>query len=256
VDVPSVVSNYKDGDFTDTLEMFTEIDGKPFSPGKLVAFDPVTGRARWTVNHELPFNGGVMATGGTLVFQGDAAGNFSAYNAGTGEQLWSVATGSSITAAPASYSIADVQYVLIPVGSGGGLQFVYPEMHSANGSKGPTRLLAFSLDGHAEIPMDAPPRRALPAQPELEARPQVIQAGHGIYASNCGGCHGKNAVARAGGTVPDLRYANADTHATWQAIVIGGSRRASGMPAMELSVDDAEAVRAYVLSLSEQLRGR
>ena len=51
-----------------------------------------------------------------------------------------------------------------------------------------------------------------------------------------------------------LRYANSDTHNIWAGIVIGGAKRANGMPAFELSTADAEAIRAYVLSLSAELR--
>ena len=54
--------------------------------------------------------------------------------------------------------------------------------------------------------------------------------------------------------MPDLRYADAATHAQWDAIVIGGSRRASGMPGMELTADQSAAIRSYVLSLSEEIR--
>ncbi|MDH3480064.1 MAG: PQQ-binding-like beta-propeller repeat protein, partial [Gammaproteobacteria bacterium] len=64
IDVPTVVTGYDNGDFVDTLEMLTEVDGRPFSPGKLVAWDPVANRPRWTVDHDLPFNGGVLATAG------------------------------------------------------------------------------------------------------------------------------------------------------------------------------------------------
>ena len=120
------------GDYDDTLEMQTVVDGKPFSPGKLVAWDPVKSEARWTVAHDLPFNGGILATAGNLVFQGDAFGRFNAYTADSGRKAWSIATGSTVSAAPVSYSIDDQQYVLVPVGAGGGVQFVYPQMHAGD----------------------------------------------------------------------------------------------------------------------------
>ena len=52
-----------------------------------------------------------MATGGNLVFQGNAKGEFVAYAAGSGDELWSVQTGSAINATPASYSANNTQYV-------------------------------------------------------------------------------------------------------------------------------------------------
>jgi quinohemoprotein ethanol dehydrogenase len=254
IDVPNIVTGYKDGNFDDTLEILTEVDGKPFSPGKLVAWDPVDNEPRWTVGHDLPFNGGVLATAGNLVFQGDAYGRFNAYAADTGKALWSVATGSNITAAPVSYSLEGKQYVLIPVGAGGGIQFVYPEMHAGDNVRGPTRLMAFALDSDMAMPRVEVAPSKLPPQPELKATAEELEAGRQIFSLQCKGCHGKNAVARYGGSVPDLRYATVDTHKTWHGIVIGGALQTNGMPRFELGIDESESVRKYVLSLSNQLR--
>ena len=255
LEIPSVVSDYDDGAYNDTLELFTEVDGEPFSPGKLIAFDPVQPVTRWSVDYPLPFNGGVLATAGNLVFQDNAEGRFNAFAADTGEEKWSLSTGSAITAAPVSYAVDDTQYILIPIGSGGGIQFVYPQLGATNESQGPTRLLAFSLDGGSEFPSIARSVRALPEQPELVASRDVVENGKKLFAGNCGFCHGKNAVARYGGSVPDLRFASADTHAQWHDIVIDGAKRARGMPAFSyLDVEQSEAIRNYVLSQSEALR--
>lgn len=254
IDVPSIVSGYDNGDFDDTLEMRTVVDGKPFSPGKLIAWDPVKNEARWTVGHDLPFNGGLLTTAGNLVFQGDAFGRFNAYTADSGQKAWSVATGSSVSAAPVSYSVDGRQYVLIPVGTGGGVQFVYPEMHAGDQVKGPTRLMAFALEGDSAMPALAAGTRSLPPQPKLEASTEKIDAGRQLFNWECKGCHGKNAVARFGGSVPDLRYASAETHAAWQGIVRGGALQPNGMPRFELSSEDVELIRNYVLSRALQLR--
>jgi quinohemoprotein ethanol dehydrogenase len=260
VNVPSVVSWHGDGAFGDTLELFDEVDGKPHVPGMLVAWDPLTQSRRWSVEHAVAFNGGVLATAGNLVFQGDANGLFSAYRADTGERLWSMATGSAITAAPVSYSLPDRQgqssrqHVLIPVGAGSGMQFAYPSYHAGAKALGPTRLLSFSLDGKAALPAYeyAPP--VLPELLPLTASAEEIDLGERLFQERgCAGCHGKNAVARAGGTVPDLRYATPETHLQWPGIVIGGARSAKGMPAHELSTADSEAIRSYVLSQARAL---
>ena len=255
IDVPTEVTWKGDGDFTDTLKMITEIDGEKFDPGKLVAYDPVAQQARWVVPHALPFNGGVLATAGNLVFQGDAYGEFSAYRASTGEKLWSMATGSSIGAAAASYRFGGTQYVLIPVGTGGGVQYWYPKLHAVDQAQGPTRLIAFKLGGDRDVAMPVFGRRELPPdQPAVEATPEVIANGATLYAENCVGCHGTEAVGRYGGSVPDLRFATRETHVQWQGIVVGGARQANGMPAQELSPEESEQIRQYVLSLSTQLR--
>ncbi|HSD70611.1 MAG TPA: c-type cytochrome, partial [Woeseiaceae bacterium] len=228
--------------------------GQPFSPGKLLAWDPVKQAARWTVDRPFPFNGGVLATAGGLVFQGDALGAFEAYAADSGELLWRVMTGSAITAAPVSYALGGKQFVLIPVGAGGGVQFAYPELHAGDRPQGPTRLMAFALGSEREVPAVAAIPRQLPEQPALSASAEQIEAGRDLYSQNCGGCHGKNAVARYGGTVPDLRYSAKDVHEAWPAIVVGGARSANGMPSFKLELDEAEAIRNYVLSLATELR--
>ena len=253
IDVPTIVTGYDHGDFLDTLEMQTVVDGMPFAPAKLVAWDPVQNKPRWTVAHDLPFNGGVLATAGNLVFQGDAHGRFNAYAADDGDKLWSVSTGSNITAAPVSYSLDGKQYILIPVGAGGGLQFVYPQMHAGDEVRGPTRLMAFALDSETPMPPVKVEPRPLPPQPKLEASPEELESGRRIYSWECKGCHGKNAVARFGGSVPDLRYATADTHAAWHGIVIGGALQFNGMPPFQLTIEESEAVRKYVLSQSRSI---
>jgi len=249
-----VVTWYGDGKMADTLEMFDEVDGKPHIPGMLIAWDPVSQSEKWSVPHDVAFNGGVLATAGDLVFQGDANGLFSAYNAQTGERLWSADTGSAISAAPVSYTLAGQQRVLIPVGAGSGIQFAYPSFTAGRKTLGKTRLMSFSLEGKAALPDTTWVAPVLPELPPQSASAETIARGHELFETRgCNGCHGKGAVARVGGTVPDLRYANKDTYQQWVGIVIGGARSPRGMPAFEMSVEDAEAIRAWVLSQAYEL---
>src|SRR3989442_14681788 len=60
-----------------------------------------------------------MTTAGNLVFQGIGRGQFVAYDARTGEKLWSFDAGLGIIAAPTTYEAEGVQYVSILVGYGG-----------------------------------------------------------------------------------------------------------------------------------------
>jgi len=50
--------------------------------------------------------------------------------------------------------------------------------------------------------------------------------------------------------LPDLRYATADVHRQFESIVIGGSRKALGMPSFgdKLNSSQLRAIQAYVLS--------
>ncbi len=254
IDVPSIATFWEGDDYSDTLEMVTEVDGEPFAPGKLVAWDPVANEPRWTVEYELPFNGGVMTTAGNLVFQGDAMGRFNAYRATDGGRLWSVETGSPISAAPSSFEFDGMQYVVLPVGGAGGAQFVYPEMHAGEHVRGPTRLMAFALDRNESMPEIATDTRVVPPPPAIETTAQQVARGKELYAYRCTGCHGKNGVARYGGSVPDLRFTTAEIHRQWTDIVTGGGRSEKGMPKFDISKEDALAIQAYLLSLSEELR--
>ena len=87
--------------------------------GKLVAWDPVKQEARWTVDHPGPWNGGVLSTGGGLVFQGNQSSEFRAYDAANGEQLWSFGAQTGVVAPPITYTVAGEQYVAVLAGWGG-----------------------------------------------------------------------------------------------------------------------------------------
>ena len=58
--------------------------------GSLVAWDPIARETRWTVDYTTPWNSGILTTAGNLVFQGTATGQFKAYAADTGQELWSM----------------------------------------------------------------------------------------------------------------------------------------------------------------------
>jgi alcohol dehydrogenase (cytochrome c) len=61
---------------------------------------------------------GVMSTASGVVFSGDAEGNFMAFNARTGKNLWRYQTGSAIHGVGATtYMLDGRQYVLIPSGT-------------------------------------------------------------------------------------------------------------------------------------------
>jgi hypothetical protein len=53
----------------------------PLLKRRLVAWDPVANKEVFRVDHPGPWNGGVLATAGNLVFQGTPGGEFAAYRA-------------------------------------------------------------------------------------------------------------------------------------------------------------------------------
>jgi len=86
--------------------------------GALRALDVQTGELRWEFTYPSPTFGGVLTTAAGLVFAGDHEGNFMAFDAVSGENLWHYQTGSRIWGAGAMTHMLDGrQYVLIPSGT-------------------------------------------------------------------------------------------------------------------------------------------
>lgn len=223
----------------------------PPAKGELVAWDPVGQRAAWRVSYPTVEGGGVLATGGNLVFQGRADGMLAAYRATDGKQLWQFDADTGIIAPPVTYLVDGVQYVSVMVGWGGS-----PALFNAPGS-GPVkpgfgRILTFTLDGTATLKAPAfghkgPPTPAI----SVNASPQVVHQGGLLFNSHCASCHGVNAVA---GPVPDLRYASKETLEGIEDIVLGGSRASGGMPSFQkiLNAMQVRAIQAYIVSRARE----
>ena len=82
----------------------------PASRGFLRAWSVSEHRVVWEAQTATSWDGGVLATAGGLVFQGDANGYLNVYAADTGERLASIALGSSMMAAPITYRVNGTQY--------------------------------------------------------------------------------------------------------------------------------------------------
>ncbi len=232
--------------------------------GRLMAWDPASQRARWSVENPLIINGGVLSTAGNLVFQGQGTGEFAAYAADTGKKLWSAQTGSAVNAVPVSFKLHGEQYVIVPVGWGGAFRLWSPStmMVTSTSKYGPSRLLAFKLGGQQPFPQPKIEIPAVPKPPVQTFTAAQVKQGETLADSfNCTDCHspkfdGAGRWAINGG-VPDLRYMPSDAHRDWYAIVLGGSHRQQGMmpfgvpskvPAMPaLTPAEADAIHAYVI---------
>lgn len=73
----------------------------------------------------------VVATGGGLVFAGDAAGVFRALDAKTGEVRWQTQLAGAMSGIPISYAVGRNQFVAVATGSSpesGGLARITPEI--------------------------------------------------------------------------------------------------------------------------------
>jgi len=220
---------------------------RPFLTGSLVAWDPVKQEARWTVPHKYFWNGGVLATAGDLVFQGDADGVLSAYNAHDGKVLWaSPSAGQGIVAAPMTYEIDGEQYVAVLVGAGGAgptsAHFYLPQVRTTNG-----RILVFKLGGKASAPavnVSIPDPLDLT---DVTSRGDPAQ-GAAIYDGFCSVCHSANV---SGQFLPNLRRSPILLSSEdWKGIVFDGKNASRGMAPFKafLTEGQVEHVRAYVLS--------
>jgi quinohemoprotein ethanol dehydrogenase len=178
-------------------------DGK----GALIAWDPIAQKARWRVQQDSLWNGGVLSTAGGLVFQGTGDGYLLAYDAATGAELWRFNAGLGIIGAPISYSVAGRQYVSILVGYGGATA-IWNQLMPRGWKYGaqPRRLLTFSLGGKAALPPTAPRSDSLTAldDPAVTLSDADAAAGQAIFNLACSACHGLN-LASPGAPGPDLR---------------------------------------------------
>lgn len=87
--------------------------------GALRAVDPVSGKIVWEVKNYAPLWGGVLATGGGLVFYGTPEGYLKAMDAKTGKELWKFQAGTGIVAPPITWEQDGEQYVAVVAGWGG-----------------------------------------------------------------------------------------------------------------------------------------
>jgi alcohol dehydrogenase (cytochrome c) len=87
--------------------------------GALRAVDPKTGKIVWEVKNNAPLWGGVLTTGGNLVFWGTPEGYLKAADAKTGKIVWEFQTGSGVVAPPVTWQQGGEQYVSVVSGWGG-----------------------------------------------------------------------------------------------------------------------------------------
>jgi alcohol dehydrogenase (cytochrome c) len=87
--------------------------------GALRAVDPKSGKIVWEVKNSAPLWGGVLTTGGNLVFWGTPEGYLKAADAKTGKVLWQFQTGSGVVAPPVTWRQGGEQYVSVVSGWGG-----------------------------------------------------------------------------------------------------------------------------------------
>ena len=217
--------------------------------GALIAWDPVTQQERWRVNFNGPNNGGVLATGGGLVFQGNAAKEFAAFDASDGTRLWSTDVQTGVIAAPATFSIDGEQFVAVLAGWGGVYSLAPGILSEVSGPvRNISRLLVFKLGGSGELPPEAPLRRLPLNPPESSGTPEQVAEGARQYGRFCGTCHGDAAYGST--IVPDLRRSPLIIDGdAWASVAHEGTRGNLGMLGFGdvLTAEQIESIRHYVI---------
>jgi quinohemoprotein ethanol dehydrogenase len=220
-------------------------DLPPPAGGALRALDPASGRTAWQIPTASAWDGGVLATGGNLVFQGDMSGHLNAYAADSGKRVASIDLGTSVMAAPMSYAVGGTQYVAVLAGLGGGMLGADFEESSAAyryGNEG--RLIVLRLEG-GPVPLPSPyQEQPMPAPPPDRASATQIAQGELLYNRYCARCHGFGR-----GVIADLRRMSPEDHQLFDQIVRGGAYLPRGMGRFDdvLSVEDASAIHGYVI---------
>jgi quinohemoprotein ethanol dehydrogenase len=232
----------------------TRAGAQAATKGMLIAWDPAKQAQAWSVPQKGPWNGGTLATAGNLVFQGNAEGNFIAYDAKSGGKLWSFPAQTGIIAAPMTYSVGGQQYVAILAGWGGVWDIATGLLAEKSGStRNISRLLVFKLGATAKLPDLPPMSQQVLDPPPFTGTPQQVTHGGDLFARYCSVCHGDAAVA--GGLNPDLRHSGAIGYPdTIKSIVIDGALQHNGMVsfATALRPADAEAIRQYLLKRANE----
>ncbi len=214
----------------------------PPSKSTLLAYDPRTQKKVWEIPQPGTFNGGVLATGGNLLFQGVNTGDFAAYNAKDGTKLWSFDAQNGILSAPISYTVNGKQYVTVIAS----FRASFANQPNWDYRQQKRRVLTFVLGGKARLPKFTRVDEPVLDDPAFAVDPQKVALGAGIYGTTCVVCHGGGVMA--GGAAPDLRKSQIPLDAdAFNAVVRGGALMERGMGKFDnLSDAEMDGLRHYI----------
>ncbi|MEJ0036000.1 MAG: PQQ-binding-like beta-propeller repeat protein [Gammaproteobacteria bacterium] len=214
--------------------------------GSIHAISASTGRTAWKFEQRAALLS-LVTTGGGLLFGGDVAGRFRAFDQKTGQVLWQTNLGSQVTGFPITYSVGDRQYIAVSVGQAvntAGYLAITPEIRPSNNNN----LYVFALPVGWQT-ANTGPRQAAPiaspavASTTVSAASPVAQChrtdrnsttisgtadrtfsasqaaqGKKLYLEQqCSLCHGANMLGSAG--APAL--ADSGFRAAWQEHSLG-----------------------------------
>ena len=178
--------------------------------GTIHAVDAVTGQTRW-VHRQRAGMQSLLSTGGGLLFAGDADGRLMALDQATGEELWAINLGSSITGYPATFRADSQQYLAVSTGRWlsdaftpeltHGTQntlFVFALPQAGIGARGPQRAQHLARGGAGfDDPALAQAFTRMTGAGVYSAA-QSSRQGHAVYQRSCVGCHGQDFLGAPG----------------------------------------------------------
>ncbi len=182
--------------------------------GSIHAVNAVTGAAEWTLEQRAGMQS-LMTTGGGLLFAGDAGGRFRALDQQTGEVLWEVNLGSSVTGYPATFTVDGQQYVAVSTGRWLNDAFTPELQHGTQntlyvfalpdagiGHRGPVRE---QINPRGEVASVDPAQATSFTRTIADGVFSAAQAAEGraAYEASCAACHGVDFQPAAGS--PSLR---------------------------------------------------
>jgi quinohemoprotein ethanol dehydrogenase len=214
----------------------------PPATSRLVAWDVAASKPAWSVPQPGMLNGGLLATAGNLIFQGQNNGQFVAMRADNGLKLWNFDAQNGILSAPISYSVGGRQYVTVIAS----FRSSFANSPNWDYRQQRRRVLTFALDGRARLPSFERTDDPVVDDPEFKVEPAKAAIGAGIYGTSCVICHGGGMIA--GGAAPDLRQSPIPLDAEgFASVVHGGVLLARGMPRYEnLGSAELEGLRHYI----------
>jgi quinohemoprotein ethanol dehydrogenase len=231
------------------------VEGAPTPGSLLMAWDPVARKPAWRVSTGGGWNGGVLATGGGLVFQGRADGKFQAYDAANGKLLWHFDAKSPVLGPPITYRVKGRQYVTVlsGIGTSAGLLGKLAAMRSDYRTQA-RRVLTFELGAGKPLPPTEPYKVVIADDPDFKADKASYERGWASFGKNCFICHGINGLG--GGTAPDLRGSVIKLDAgAFEQVVRQGALVPNGMPRFEEMTDQQLTdMRQYLRTVAQDMK--
>lgn len=210
--------------------------------GTITAMDVKTNTIAWQVEWDANAYSGVLATSGDLVFVGHNDGRLIAFNAKTGEEVWSYKMDAGANAPSVTYEVDGEQYLSI-----------FAAGNSLAGSVHGDKVYTFKLDGQWDgTPIDASENsKGQDGKEEIDVAVTVgataadpYELGLSVYEGNCLSCHGN--MGENGHNGPNLQLS--EFAENYENVVDRIKNGGATMPAFEtnLSEEEIEAVAKYV----------